>query len=165
VLSFIHLAPCYAYTGRIVEVLEGDVLIANADGATQKIRLYGVASPERNQPFFVQARLLTTHLSLQKGVEITPVFTDPDGTVNALVRLDGVKDYLNGQLVSYGMAWVKPSECKARLCDEWKKLEALAQQNAIGLWSESAVIPPWEWKKAERMDIYHRGIESSGKKE
>jgi micrococcal nuclease len=151
--------------GRVVEILEGDLLVIKADGSQQKIRLYGVACPVRNQPFFSQARVLTTHLTLQKGVEVTPVFTDPDGTVNALVRIEGVKDYLNSQLVGYGLAWVKPAECKARLCDEWKRLEELARQNAIGLWSESAIIPPWDWKKAERMEIYHRGKESSPKKE
>jgi micrococcal nuclease len=157
--------PCHAGMGRVVEILEGDLLVIKADGPQQKIRLYGIACPVRNQPSFSQARVLTTHLTLQKGVEVTPVFTDPDGIVNALVRIEGVKDYLNGQLVGYGLAWVKPTECKARLCDEWRKLEELARQNAIGLWSESAVIPPWDWKKAERMEIYHRGKESSPKKE
>jgi micrococcal nuclease len=165
VLVFSFWTPCLAGMGRVVEILEGDLLVVNADGTQQKIRLYGVACPVRNQPFFSQARVLTTHLSLQRGVEVTPVFTDPDGVVNALVRIEGVKDYLNGQLVSYGLAWVKPTECKARLCDEWRKLEELARQNAIGLWSESAVIPPWEWKQAERMEIYHRGKEASQKKE
>lgn len=165
ILAVAFCAPCHAGVGRVVEILEGDLLVVNADGAQQKIRLYGVACPVRNQPFFSQARVLTTHLTLQKGVEITPVFTDSDGIVNALVRIEGVRDYLNGQLVSYGLAWVKPTDCKARLCDDWKKLEGLAQQNAIGLWAESGTIPPWEWKKAERMDIYFRSKELSEKKE
>jgi len=156
---------CHAGTGRVAEILEGDLLVINADGAQHKVRLYGVACPVRNQPFFSQARVLTTHLALQKGVEFTPVFTDSEGVENVLLRIEGVKDYLNGQLVGYGLAWVKPKECKARLCDEWRRLEELARQNAIGIWSESGMIPPWDWKREERMEIYRRGKEASQKKE
>ena len=76
--------------------------------------------PVHGQPYHDKARLLVNNLTLQRNAEITPLFNDEEGINNALVRIQGHKDYLNGQLVGYGMAWVKPVQCKARMCDEWK---------------------------------------------
>jgi micrococcal nuclease len=151
---------CYAYSGTIVDVREGDLLLISTEGGTQTIRLYGVMCPVHGQPYHDKARLLVNHLTLQKNAEITPLFNDEEGISNALVRIQGVKDFLNGQLVGYGMAWVKPVQCKSRLCDEWRKLEELAQKNYVGLWSELYPVPPWEWRKAQRMEIYRRSQES-----
>jgi len=144
-----------------VDVLEGDILLVYSAGATQKMRLYGVACPVHGQPFHDRARFLANNLSLQRSVEITPVFRDSDGIQNALVRIEGVSDYLNNQLVGYGLAWVRPCDSKSRLCEEWKKQEAFAQMNFIGLWAQPPAIAPWDWKRAERMQIYERGVESS----
>jgi endonuclease YncB( thermonuclease family) len=161
VTVLMFLPACWAYSGKVVDVLEGDVLMISTGGSAQKIRLYGIACPVFGQPFHEKARFLANNLSLQRNVEVTPVFTDGDGTVNALVRIEGVADYLNNQLVGYGMAWVKPCDNKSRLCEVWKKQEAFAQMNFIGLWAQPPVIPPWEWKKAQRMQIYERSKESS----
>ncbi len=135
--------------------------MVSAAGSVQKVRLYGIACPVMGQPFHEKARFLANHLSLQRNVEITPVFKDADGIENALVRIEGVADYLNNQLVGYGLAWVKPCDRRSRLCEEWKKQEEFAQMNFIGLWAQPPAIPPWEWKKAERMQIYERSLESS----
>ncbi len=151
---------CYAYSATIVDVRAGDLLVISAAGQAQTIRLYGVMCPVHGQPFHAKARFLVNHLTLQRNAEITPLFNDEEGISNVLVRIQGVKDYLNGQLVGYGMAWVKPVQCKSRLCDEWRKLEELAKKNLVGLWSELYAVPPWEWRKVQRMEIYRRGQES-----
>jgi endonuclease YncB( thermonuclease family) len=161
VIGFLSLPACWAFSGKVVDVLGGDVLLVSVDGGTQKIRLYGIACPVFGQPFYDKARFLANHLSLQRNVEVTPVFTDSDGMVNALVRIEGVADYLNNQLVGYGMAWVKPCDSKSRLCGVWKKQEEFAQMNFIGLWAHPPAIPPWDWKKAERMQIYEQSREQS----
>ena len=49
---------------------------------------------------------------------------------------------LNVQLISHGLAWVKPNECSAHICAEWRGLENLARSNAIGLWVDPAPVPP-----------------------
>ena len=161
VAGLLFLPACWAYSAKVVDVLAGDLLMVSASGSAEKIRLYGIACPVFGQPFYDKARFLANHLSLQRNVEITPVYKGPDGIVNALVRIEGVKDYLNNQLVGFGMAWVKPCDGKSRLCVEWKKQEGFAQMNFIGLWAYPPAIPPWEWKKAERMQIYERSKEQS----
>ncbi len=161
VAGFLSLPACWAYSGKIVDVPEGDVLIVSSAGSLQKVRLYGIACPVFGQPFHDKARYLANFLSFQKNAEITPVFKDADAVENALVRIEGVADYLNNQLIGYGLAWVKPCEPRSQLCEQWKKLEGLAQMNFIGLWAQPPAIPPWEWKKAERMQIYEQSVESS----
>lgn len=150
---------CPAFRAQVIEIPEGDMLVVSAENRTQPIKLYGVYCPVRRQPFFENARVLTTFLTNRKNAEITPVFTDADGIVNALVRVEGVRAYLNEQLVAHGMAWVKPSECRARMCEQWKKLEELSREKTIGLWAAPVAIPPWEWENEERMQIYLRSKE------
>jgi endonuclease YncB( thermonuclease family) len=160
---FMSVLSCHAYSATIVDVRAGDLLVISAEGQAQTVRLYGVMCPVHGQPYHDKARLLVNHLTLQRNAEITPLFNDEEGVSNVLVRIQGVKDYLNGQLVGYGMAWVKPVQCKSRLCDEWRKLEELARKNLVGLWSEPYAVPPWEWRKAQRMEIYRRSQESPKK--
>lgn len=147
---------CSAWRGKVVNVTEGDLLVVAGPNQQEKIRLYGVACPEKGQPFYDKARLLTAHLTVEKTIEVTPLYRGADGSENALVRVDGVKDYLNLQLVAYGMAWVKSKECSAYLCSEWKAIEQLARMNTIGLWVEPLPTPPWEWKKQQRQKIEQR---------
>jgi len=156
----LFMPMCWAYSGTVVDVPEGDVLMVAAAGSVQKVRLYGIACPVHGQPFHDRARFLANNLALQRRVEITPVFKDSDGTENVLVRIEGVGDFLNNQLVGYGLAWVKPCDSKSRLCEQWKKQEEFAQMNFIGLWAQPPAIAPWEWKNAQRMQIYERGVES-----
>ncbi len=160
-VGLLLLHKCWAYSGKIIDVPEGDVLTVESGGSVQKIRLYGISCPVFGQPFHDKARFLANHLSLQKSAEITPVFKDADGTENALVRIDGVSDYLNNQLVGYGLAWVKPCDRNSKLCEQWKKQEEFAQMNFIGLWAKPPAIAPWEWKKALRMQIYERSMNSA----
>jgi len=142
-----------------MEVLKGDTFTVSVEGAVQQVRLYGVMCPVMGQPFYNKARDLVRVWAQLKNAEIIPVFTDSDGITNALIRLDAGKDYLNSMLVSYGMAWVRPL-CRGRFCAEWKRLESMAQQNGVGLWSESPSIPPWEWEKAMRQIIRDKSKES-----
>jgi endonuclease YncB( thermonuclease family) len=159
-IFFVSKFSCYAYTAIIVDVRAGDLLVIIAQGQAQTIRLYGVMCPVHGQPYHDKARFLVNNLTLQRNAEITPLFNDEEGISNALVRVQGVKEYLNGQLVGYGMAWVKPVQCRSRLCEGWGKLEELARRNLVGLWSESYAVQPWEWRKAQRMEIYRRSQES-----
>jgi len=144
-----------ADSARVIEVREGDLLVVMSEGRMQKVRLYGVICPVRGQPHHERARALSSYLSIHRNVELTSVYRDGEGVANALVRLEGTKYYLNERLVGYGMAWVKPKECRAALCEQWRGLQELARKNAIGLWATMAV-PPWEWAKEQRMEIHRR---------
>lgn len=145
--TLVLYSPCNAWWGRVIGVEAGDLLVVSNDNQTQQIKLYGVNCPERGQPSHEKARALVAHLTSEQRVEVTPLYKGNDGFERALVRIDGTKDYLNHQLVAYGMAWVKPDECSFKVCAEWKEIEKLAGKKWIGLWEDLNPIPPWEWRK------------------
>ncbi len=151
VFAFILLfhSYCWAWQGKVVELLDADLFLISHEGQTDRIKLYGIECPERGQPYWEQSQVLASHLVMQKMVEVTPLYVGHDGFEDALVRIEGLRDYLNVQLISHGLAWVKPNECSAHICAEWRGLENLARSNAIGLWADPSPIPPWEWKKAQ----------------
>ena len=134
-----------------MNVVEGDLLVVADSGQRQHVRLYGIDCPAKGQPFWDKARALVNHLADRKMVEVTPLYQGAEGYVNALVRVEGVKTLLNEQIVAHGMAWVRPKECSAKLCAQWKDIEKQAQMNSIGLWAEPNPISPWEWKKQQRL--------------
>jgi endonuclease YncB( thermonuclease family) len=158
--GLMFLRACWAYSGTVVEVPAGDVLRVAVADSVQTVRLYGISCPVLGQPFHEKAQFLTNNLALRKKVEITPVFKDANGIDNVLVRIEGVVDFLNNQLIGYGVAWVRPCDSKSRLCEQWKKQEEFAQMNFIGLWAQPPAIAPWEWQNAVRMQIYEKGMES-----
>lgn len=135
---------------------DADLLLISHESKTDTVRLYGIECPRKGQPYSQQSRTLASHLALQKTVEVTPLYRGHNGLENALVRIDGFKDYLNLQLISYGLAWVKPNECSANICAEWRALENLAHSKGIGLWMDPDPIPPWQWEKENRQKIQER---------
>jgi endonuclease YncB( thermonuclease family) len=135
-----------AWRGRVVRVLEGDMIVVVNQGREGMIRLHGVDCPNKGQPFFEEAKTLTSYLVLDKTVEVTPVSRSSYGTT-ALVRVSSKQDFVNKQLISYGMAWVIDKYSLSGLGKEWKKLEELARLNGVGLWADMNPIPPWEWRK------------------
>ena len=153
---FLFHSHCGAWQGKVVGVPDGDLFLVSHESQTDRVKLYGIECPKKSQPFWQQSRALASHLALQKVVEVTPLYSGRDGLENALVRIEGTKDYLNLQIISYGLAWVKPNECSAHICAEWRAMESLAQSKAIGLWIDPQPIPPWEWEKEQRHKIHDR---------
>ena len=135
---------------------DADLFLISHGSQVDKVKLYGIECPKKGQPFWQQSRVLASHLALQKTVEVTPLYRGNDGLENVLVRIEGIKDYLNLQLISYGLAWVKPKECSAHICAEWRAQEGLAQSKAIGLWADPYPVPPWQWEKEERNKIHEQ---------
>ncbi len=154
-IVFFH-TNCSAWQGKVVGMLDADLFLISHESQTDRVKLYGIECPKKGQPYWQESRSLASHLVLQKIVEVTSLYRGPNGLENALVRVNGVKDYLNLQLISYGFAWVKPNECSANICAEWRALENLAHTNAIGLWVDPNPIPPWQWEKENRQKIYER---------
>lgn len=155
-MVFIFPAFGWAWQGTVTNVVDGDTLVVRHDGKEELIDLYGIACPDIKQMYGEHARQLTAYMVLQKTVEVIPVGRSGEGRINALIRASGQRDFVNERLVGYGMAWVDGRTCKAKLCEQWKKLEDMAQLNLIGLWVEAQPVPPWEWRKQRRGDMLKR---------
>lgn len=139
------------FQGRVVGISDGDTIrVLQQEGprkAEVKIRLHGIDSPEKGQPFGSTAKQTTSDLVFDQVVTVIVMDTDRYGRTVAEVLYDGGKS-LNRKLVSEGMAWwfrrYAPDD------QELAALEKQAREERRGLWRDKNPTPPWEWRAAER---------------
>lgn len=134
--------------GKVIKIVDGDTLdILNAVNETFRIRLEGIDTPEKGQPYGKNADELLGQLTFGQTVEVKEVGTDRYGRILGRVFVDGVD--VNHALVTAGLAWhyVKYSDDESLAEAE---LEARAAK--IGIWSEDAPKPiaPWDWRKLSK---------------
>ena len=132
------------FSAVVVDVYDGDTLTVLDQERTVKIRLSGIDSPERNQPFGDQARSFTADLALGQTVTIIDDKTDRYGRLVAWVILPDGRN-LNEEIVAAGWAWwyrqhVPGSRVLAAL-------ESEACNRRRGLWAAGDPTTPWEWRK------------------
>ena len=144
----IFFSYSYAWTGKVVGVSDGDTIKVLRDGKQVKVRLYGIDTPEKAQPFGQKAKKFTTNMAANKMVDVKHIDTDRYGRTVGLVTVYGKS--LNKELVRNGYAWVYKQYCKESFCSEWLKIEDIARKANAGLWIEPNPIPPWEWRKSKK---------------
>lgn len=92
------------FTGKAVVISDGDTISVMRAGRAVKVRLHGIDSPEKGQPFGTRAKQFTSEMAFGMEVEVQIKTTDRDGRIVGEVILpDGLS--LNKQLVYIGLAW------------------------------------------------------------
>ena len=134
----------FAWTGKVTGVADGDTITVLHDGKSEKIRLHGIDTPERQQAYGNKAKALTNSLVRGRTIEVKPQTVDRYGRTVALVYVDGQS--LNELLIQNGFAWVYQKYCKDSFCSDWSRLEELARNQKKGMWQDPHIIPPWEWR-------------------
>ena len=91
-------------SGTIVSIADGDTVRARLDasGQTVRIRLEGIDTPERGEPFSTQARNATRVMMFDKKVQLKVTDVDQYDRVVARIMLDGKDSSL--ELVEAGLA-------------------------------------------------------------
>jgi micrococcal nuclease len=93
-------------------------------------------------------RKFTGDLSFQRDVTVVVHTTDRYGRLVGDVLLPDGRS-LNQELVKAGMAWwyrqYTPNDTTLA------QLEAEARTAKHGLWADATPIPPWEWRKGQRV--------------
>ena len=119
-----------SFSGRVVSVADGDTLdVMTKDNRRVRIRLEGIDSPERGEPFSNAARNFTRGLAFDKTVQLKVQDVDRYGRLVARVTSGG-KD-LSVELVTAGLA------AHYTVFSFDSKLEAAqeqAQQARRGMW-------------------------------
>ena len=139
---------CFAWPGKVVSVSDGDTLKVLHDGKEEKIRLYGIDTPENGQASGLKAKDLTNALVVGRNVEVESKYVDRYGRTVGLVRVDGI--LLNEMIIRNGYAWVYHQYCDEKFCSDWIKIEGEARRHKKGMWSEENILPPWEWREQSR---------------
>lgn len=137
--------PTSTYKARVISIIDGDSLELLSDRGSVTIRLWGIDSPEWDQPFSDSAKHYVKDLLFNKEVVVEPYYTDAYDRTVAQIFLFGKS--LNQILIEKGLAWVHVYYCDRHICSYWRELEARARQQELGLWSAQNPTPPWIWKK------------------
>ena len=135
------------FAGKVVTISDGDTIRVMHNGASERIRLWGIDCPEMKQPFGTRARQLTWALAF--GQTVTVKVRDIGRykrTVADVIRPD--RPNLNQELVRAGLAWLyQQYGCRESVL---RDLEQEARAAKHGLWSDPKPVAPWEWRKAGR---------------
>ena len=146
VLIFSSVSDASNFTGRVVDVSDGDSIKVRFVGKIQKVQLAGIDCPERRQPFGKEATEFTSDRALGKEVTVEVIRIGPNGLTLGEVSLpDG--ENLNRALIKAGLAWKKKNQSTD---DGFEKLEEEARTAGVGLWSEKDPVPPWEYRKQRK---------------
>lgn len=133
----------------VVAITDGDTLTARCGepGSYEqvKVRLAEIDAPERVQPFGERSRQHLAQLCHLQQARIQTVGTDR--YKRALARVECQDKDANGEQVRSGMAWVYDKYVTDR---SLYRLQDAARAAGAGLWTDSAPVPPWEWRKLRR---------------
>jgi len=140
--------------GKVVHIADGDTLtVLTASNQQVKVRLAGIDTPEKAQPFGNKAKQALAALSFQKQASVEVETKDRYGRSVGRVIVAG-KD-VNAELVRQGMAWVYRKYTNDQ---KLYALEAKAKQAKRGLWSSDKPIEPWLWRKGKRTVAHKTSI-------
>lgn len=145
--SYAFSATCNdtCFNASVTKIIDGDTFEISTLGKRKTIRLWGIDTPEWDQPYSGKAKKFLKDNLLKKQLIVQPLNYDEFGRLVATVFLKD--DNFNQLLIEKGLAWVHIYYCNEEICNSWKMLEKNARNKRIGLWRQSDPIPPWQWKQ------------------
>jgi endonuclease YncB( thermonuclease family) len=133
--------------GRVIAVFDGDTLELRVGEDNLRVRIAGIDTPERGQPWAERAKQALSARVFGRAVRVNRVGVDRYGRTIGEVYADDV--CVGCELVREGHAWVYRGFSDDPVLFE---LEAEARAARRGLWGldETDRTPPWEWRRAHR---------------
>ena len=139
-------------TGLVVGIADGDTLtLLDANNNQHKIRLSGIDSPEKGQPFGQACKKSLSDLAYDRAVAIESSKLDRYGRVIGKVLVNGQD--VNLEQVRRGCGWHYMKYQNEQILDDrlsYNAAEASARASRVGLWIDNEPMPPWDWRKARR---------------
>lgn len=131
----------YTYTGKVVKIKDGDtVTVLDSLNNSNTVRFYGVDAPEKKQEFGNVAKKFVSQEIFGKTVTVSIVSIDIfKRPVGHLFYNDsnGKPIDISEQLLIRGLAWQFYDKS-----DHYKRLQAEAVTNRLGLWIIDNPIEP-----------------------
>jgi endonuclease YncB( thermonuclease family) len=132
--------------GTVTKIVDGDTIDVQLSSGPMRVRLHGVDTPERGQPWGKESTAALTDLVMGKEVDIEPFSQDRYERMIGIVFLGDLN--VNLELVKRGHAWAYRQYMRkedSALCIN----EAAARTAKKGLWAlpVDQRIPPWEWRR------------------
>lgn len=131
--------------GTVTKVVDGDTIDVQLSSGPIRVRLHGVDTPERGQPWGKEATGALTGLVQGKEVDIEPFSQDRYDRMIGIVYRGDIN--VNLELIKRGHAWAYRQYMRkedSSLCIN----EAAARTAKKGLWaSKERPVAPWEWRR------------------
>lgn len=132
--------------GRVVGVMDGDTLaVLDAGNQEHRVRLAEIDAPEKRQPYGQRSKQSLSGLCFGRDAVIEDRGRDRYGRIIGRVNCGGVDT--SAEQVRRGMAWVYDRYVTDRTL---YAIQEEARAARLGLWSDPAPVPPWEYRAAGR---------------
>lgn len=143
------IARAESVEARVVAITDGDTLTAvTAQKKQIRIRLAGIDAPEKRQPFGKAAKAALSDRVFGRQVLLDIRKIVKNGPALAKVQFDG-RD-VNLELLQLGLAWWYQRFAGEQTTEDqadYAAAEQSAREGSVGLWTDFAPDPPWEWRK------------------
>lgn len=155
-LTFLYTTQIWAeiLQGKVVGVADGDTITVLDKSNTQyKVRLSGIDAPEKHQPFGQVSKQSLSDLAFSK--EVVVEWTKQDRYKRIVGKVLVNNSDVNLEQVNRGLAWhFKKYQKEQPVADResYSQAEEQAKLNKLGLWVDKELIPPWDWRKAKRIE-------------
>jgi endonuclease YncB( thermonuclease family) len=147
--------------GTVTRVIDGDTIQVQLTSGPIRVRLNGIDTPERGQPWGREATQALSALVMGKQVELEPFTQDRYERLVANVFVGSVN--VNDRLVSDGHAWAYRKYLTPENIDLCGA-EAAARGARLGLWGLKPQhrAAPWDWRKRPKEFVdYSRATEAT----
>ena len=148
----------YTLQGKVVRVADGDTLtVLDATNTQHKVRLANIDTPESGQgkkrpgqPYSNAAKKALEQFVAAKTLELECFEQDRYGRNICQIplgQINGQSGTVNEALVAQGLAWAYTGSNGRYLRDKGLiDVQAQAQAQQRGLWSQPNPIAPWQWR-------------------
>ena len=139
-------------TGKVVKITDGDTVhVLLADHTKERIRLAGIDAPERKQAFGNKSKkYLSGHVAAET-VTVKYGKRDRYGRIVGKIIFNGQD--VNLDMIQSGLAWHYKKYKKEQSSDDqiaYAVAEINARKQKRGLWQDSHVLAPWQWRKNKK---------------
>ena len=107
--------------------------------------LYGIDAPEKGQDYGNAAKKALSDLVFGKQVRLMFSGTDRYGRKIVSVKVGDI--YVNQWMIRHGFAWHYKKYDSSKVLATAEKDARAAK---VGLWSQGAAIPPWEYRSGKK---------------
>jgi len=128
---------------QVTHVFDGDTIEVELDGGTYRLRYIGVDTPEREEPFYMEAADFNRDLVEDQVVILVRDVSDTDqhGRLLRYVYLeDGT--FVNAEMMRGGMARLVTFPPDVAQTDYLRGLQAEARDAGVGMWSRPDLTGP-----------------------
>jgi micrococcal nuclease len=102
--AFSSLAAGAEFTGKVVAILDGEIIAVKHDGRPEQIRLHGVECPDQDKRLVKRARAYLAKRAMGQTVTVVTLEPDREGRMISDVYLP-TGEMLNTLVIQAGYAW------------------------------------------------------------